>query len=230
MHATTTSLRQTTRHIDPRWRVFDIVVSSVLGVVSALVFFAWNQVYAPVTAPLESLQPGSQALLSGIWLFAGVLGGLVIRKPGTAAARRADSESLSRRRDRGSGCGGVCARGVRQHARGGRTPCRRIGPLLERLRLGHLTDANPFTPSGGEKRPLSVATVLITRPPLLVLDEPTFGQDSRTWAELVVFLAELLDEGSSVIAVAHDAHPVEALADIELRISRAGHRIESRVS
>ncbi len=107
---------------------------------------------------------------------------------------------------------------------------RRIDPLLERLRLGHLTDANPFTLSGGEKRRLSVATVLVTRPPLLVLDEPTFGQDSRTWAELVAFLAELLDEGSSVIAVTHDVHLVDALADIELRMSRAGHRIESRVS
>lgn len=106
---------------------------------------------------------------------------------------------------------------------------RRIDPLLERLRLGHLTEANPFTLSGGEKRRLSVATVLVTRPPLLVLDEPTFGQDSRTWAELVAFLAELLDEGSSVIAVTHDAHLVDALADTELRMSRAGHRLESRV-
>ena len=106
---------------------------------------------------------------------------------------------------------------------------RRIDPLLERLRLGHLTEANPFTLSGGEKRRLSVATVLVTRPPLLVLDEPTFGQDSRTWAELVVVLAELLDEGSSVITVTHDAHLVDALAVIELRMSQTGHRLESRV-
>jgi energy-coupling factor transport system ATP-binding protein len=106
----------------------------------------------------------------------------------------------------------------------------RIDPLLERLRLGHLTDANPFTLSGGEKRRLSVATVLVTRPPLLVLDEPTFGQDSRTWAELVAFLAELLDEGSGVIAVTHDAQLVDALADSELRMSRAGHLLESRPS
>ena len=106
---------------------------------------------------------------------------------------------------------------------------RRIDPLLERLRLGHLTEANPFTLSGGEKRRLSVATVLVTRPPLLVLDEPTFGQDSRTWAELVAFLAELLDEGSSVIMVTHDAHLVSALADIELRMSQTSHRLESRV-
>ncbi|MES2092384.1 MAG: ABC transporter ATP-binding protein [Actinomycetota bacterium] len=106
---------------------------------------------------------------------------------------------------------------------------RRVDPLLERLRLGHLAAANPFTLSGGEKRRLSVATVLVTRPPLLVLDEPTFGQDSRTWAELVAFLAELLDEGSSLIAVTHDVHLVDALADAELRMWQADHALESRV-
>ncbi|MES2092385.1 MAG: ECF transporter S component [Actinomycetota bacterium] len=84
MQATDTSLRPSTGRIDPHWRVVDIVVASVLGVASALVFFAWNQVYAPVTAPLDAVLPGSQALFYGVWLFAGVLGGLVIRKPGAA--------------------------------------------------------------------------------------------------------------------------------------------------
>ena len=84
MHATATTFRSFTRRTDPRWRVVDIVIASVLGVASALVFFAWNQIYAPVTAPLEALLPGSQALFYGVWLFAGVLGGLVIRKPGAA--------------------------------------------------------------------------------------------------------------------------------------------------
>ncbi len=67
-----------------RWRVVDIVVASVLGVAAALVFFAWNNTYNFVTTPLSLVLPGSQALLYGFWLFAGVLGGLVIRKPGAA--------------------------------------------------------------------------------------------------------------------------------------------------
>ncbi|MBC7725229.1 MAG: ABC transporter ATP-binding protein [Burkholderiaceae bacterium] len=98
----------------------------------------------------------------------------------------------------------------------------RVGPLLERLRLGHLVRANPFTLSGGEKRRLSVATVLVTRPRLLVLDEPTFGQDARTWRELVAFLAELLDAGSGIVAVTHDTDFAVALADAELRMSARG--------
>ncbi len=94
----------------------------------------------------------------------------------------------------------------------------RIAELAERLRLSPLLRANPFTLSGGEKRRLSVATALATRPPLLVLDEPTFGQDSRTWAELVALLAGLLDEGSAVVAITHDADFVDTLADSEIRM------------
>jgi energy-coupling factor transporter ATP-binding protein EcfA2 len=94
----------------------------------------------------------------------------------------------------------------------------RVDELLERLRLSHLAEANPFTLSGGEKRRLSVATVLATRPSVLVLDEPTFGQDSRTWAELVTLLADELDAGNAVVAITHDADFVTALADSEVRL------------
>lgn len=80
-----------------------------------------------------------------------------------------------------------------------------VDGLLERLRLDHLADANPFTLSGGEKRRLSVATVLAASPRLLVLDEPTFGQDANTWAELASLLTELLDAGTAVVSVTHDA-------------------------
>ncbi len=67
-----------------RWRVIDIVVASVLGVASALIFFAWNLAYEPITTPFELLLPGSGSVFYGLWLFAAVLGGLVIRKPGAA--------------------------------------------------------------------------------------------------------------------------------------------------
>jgi len=97
-----------------------------------------------------------------------------------------------------------------------------VESLADRLRLTKLLEANPFTLSGGEKRRLSVATALATAPPLLVLDEPTFGQDSRTWQELVALLAELLDAGSAVLAITHDADFVEALANSELRLDASG--------
>ncbi|MCQ9164774.1 ATP-binding cassette domain-containing protein [Arthrobacter sp. STN4] len=80
-----------------------------------------------------------------------------------------------------------------------------VDGLLERLRLAHVAGANPFTLSGGEKRRLSVATVLAASPQVLVLDEPTFGQDANTWAELASLLTELLDAGTAVVSVTHDA-------------------------
>lgn len=95
----------------------------------------------------------------------------------------------------------------------------RVDDLLDRLRLDGLASANPFTLSGGEKRRLSVATALATRPRVLVLDEPTFGQDSRTWSELMVMLAELLDDGSAIVAATHDRDFVAALADETLELS-----------
>src|SRR5262249_21146780 len=68
-----------------------------------------------------------------------------------------------------------------------------VDDLLARLRLDRLALANPYTLSGGEQRRLSVATALATAPRLLVLDEPTFGQDRRTWTELVDLLGKLRD-------------------------------------
>jgi energy-coupling factor transport system permease protein len=67
-----------------RWRVVDIVVASVLGVAAGLIFLAWNVGYLGPKALLEPLLPGLQGLLDGPWLFAGVLGGLIIRKAGAA--------------------------------------------------------------------------------------------------------------------------------------------------
>ncbi|HXR44846.1 MAG TPA: ATP-binding cassette domain-containing protein [Pseudolysinimonas sp.] len=89
----------------------------------------------------------------------------------------------------------------------------RVDPLLERLRLAGLADAHPSTLSGGEQRRLSVAAVLASRPRVLVVDEPTFGQDSRTWAELAELFAELLRAGTALVAVTHDAELIDALAD-----------------
>lgn len=67
-----------------RWRVVDIVVAAVLGVALGPVFWVWNTVgYAWFTAA-DGLTPGLGGIAVGIWLIGGVVGGLVIRKPGAA--------------------------------------------------------------------------------------------------------------------------------------------------
>jgi energy-coupling factor transport system ATP-binding protein len=100
----------------------------------------------------------------------------------------------------------------------GRDPRPVVDELLSRLRLTHLAAANPYTLSGGEARRLSVATALATAPRLLVLDEPTFGQDRRTWIELVDLLAGLRDAGHGVVAVTHDGAFVSSLADRQVEL------------
>ncbi len=86
-------MTSTTNHspIDPsaakarskQWRVVDIVVASVVAVASGVIFWAWGLAWNALSLPLAFL-PGLSGLLAGGWLFAGVLGALIIRKPGAA--------------------------------------------------------------------------------------------------------------------------------------------------
>lgn len=104
----------------------------------------------------------------------------------------------------------------------------RVDELLRRLRLEKLAEANPYTLSGGEQRRLSVATALATAPRLLVLDEPTFGQDLRTWRETVALLADLADQGRAIVTVTHDTDLVTALADRTVTL-QSGHLIPTGI-
>ncbi|MFJ3395022.1 ABC transporter ATP-binding protein [Leifsonia aquatica] len=80
----------------------------------------------------------------------------------------------------------------------------RVERMLATLGLGAQRDAHPFLLSGGQKRRLSVGTALIAGAPLLVLDEPTFGQDRARAAELLELLAALNAAGTTVVVVTHD--------------------------
>ncbi|PZF20089.1 hypothetical protein DEJ05_17495 [Curtobacterium sp. MCLR17_045] len=87
----------------------------------------------------------------------------------------------------------------------------RATALLDEFGLAHLADANPFTLSGGEQRRLAIASVIAARPPVVVLDEPTSGQDRATWQSVVGRLGALADAGTAVVAVTHDRDLVRAL-------------------
>lgn len=90
-------------------------------------------------------------------------------------------------------------------------PADAVDELLDALGLSALADANPFTLSGGQQRRLSVGTALATAPRLLVLDEPTFGQDAVTWARLVELLGRVREQGSGLVVVTHDPLLPDAL-------------------
>lgn len=75
---------ETTARSSKGWRVVDIVVAAVLGVAIGLVFWAWNTIGGAWFGVMDALTPGLGGLAVGVWLLGGVVGGLVIRKPGAA--------------------------------------------------------------------------------------------------------------------------------------------------
>ncbi|GAA2184098.1 ABC transporter ATP-binding protein [Brooklawnia cerclae] len=88
-----------------------------------------------------------------------------------------------------------------------------VDQALERFGLTHYAGINPFLLSHGEKRRLSVATALITEPRVLILDEPTFGQDRAQADQMLALVRDLNDTGITVIMVTHDLQLVAEHAD-----------------
>lgn len=67
-----------------QWRVIDIIIAAVLGVSCGLLFWLWNSVGFAWFTAFDALTPGLGGMAVGVWLLGGVIGGLVIRKPGAA--------------------------------------------------------------------------------------------------------------------------------------------------
>ena len=66
------------------WRGIDIITAAVLAVACGLIFWLWNMIGGAGFTALDTLTPGFGGLVTGTWFLGGVLGGLVIRKPGAA--------------------------------------------------------------------------------------------------------------------------------------------------
>lgn len=82
--------------------------------------------------------------------------------------------------------------------------------VLERLGLAGLADRHIRELSGGQQQRVFVARALFHRPELLVLDEPTSGVDVRTRHEVLHLLADLHDEGVSIVLTTHDLNGLAA--------------------
>ena len=89
---------------------------------------------------------------------------------------------------------------------------------IDLFNLKGLEDRHPFSLSGGERRRLSVATMIIARPEVLVLDEPTYGQDKSNTVRMMESLFTALGEvnsarGITLILVTHDMKLVAGYAE-----------------
>ncbi len=87
-----------------------------------------------------------------------------------------------------------------------------IRESLLRLDLDAVSDKHPFSLSAGMKRRLGVATMLVCRPRLLLVDEPTYGQDKQMTQNLMQLMEEIRAEGIAVVMITHDMRLVQEYA------------------
>ena len=90
---------------------------------------------------------------------------------------------------------------------------KRCDHILEDIGITHLKDRPPHRLSFGEKKKVSLATALILRPELLILDEPTANLDLVSRRGLINMLNELNAEGTTIITSTHDVEALPELAD-----------------
>ncbi|MBA2174858.1 ABC transporter ATP-binding protein [Halobacillus locisalis] len=88
-----------------------------------------------------------------------------------------------------------------------------VQETLAFCRLEGMEHQHPFLLSQGQKRRLSVATMIVDQQRLLFLDEPTFGQDERSTAELMALLEQKHDNGITIVMITHDMELVDRYAD-----------------
>lgn len=87
-------------------------------------------------------------------------------------------------------------------------------PAHERSAVGltGFDSRHPHSLSGGERRRLALATALSRHPRVLLLDEPTFGQDASAWHDLVDRLRDFVEGRGSIVIATHDTRLISALA------------------
>jgi cobalt/nickel transport system ATP-binding protein len=88
----------------------------------------------------------------------------------------------------------------------------RVEDVLEMMDIEKLRNRSPHTLSGGEKKKVCIATVLVNNPDVLLLDEPSAGLDPRTQLWLVELLEELGRAGKTVITATHDLEIIDQIS------------------
>jgi cobalt/nickel transport system ATP-binding protein len=89
----------------------------------------------------------------------------------------------------------------------------RVTAVLERMEIGHLRARAPHRLSGGEKKRVALASVLVLDPEVLLLDEPTAGLDPRSESQIIDMLIAWGDGARTVITATHDLGLVDDIAD-----------------
>jgi cobalt/nickel transport system ATP-binding protein len=100
----------------------------------------------------------------------------------------------------------------------------RIGDVMAMLDIESIADRAPFQLSGGQKKKVAIASVLVMNPEVLLFDEPTAALDPRTQQWLIELIAELNAAGKTIVLATHDLDVLNIVADRCLVFSE-DHRI-----
>ncbi|HRZ11452.1 MAG TPA: LPS export ABC transporter ATP-binding protein [Kiritimatiellia bacterium] len=90
---------------------------------------------------------------------------------------------------------------------------RRLGELLEELKIGYLAKQKAYTLSGGERRRLEITRALVTRPSLILLDEPFSGVDPLAVFDVQQIIIELKARGLGILITDHNVRETLSVVD-----------------
>lgn len=93
------------------------------------------------------------------------------------------------------------------------TILRRVAETLDLLEISHLRDRAPHRLSGGEKKRVALASVLVLDPEVILLDEPTAALDPKSQSMVVDFLVGWANSGKTIVTATHDLDTVTEIAD-----------------
>ena len=83
---------------------------------------------------------------------------------------------------------------------------KRVNEIIEKIGISHRSSHFPQQLSGGQQQRVAVARALVTKPPVILADEPTGNLDSSNGNEVMELLCELHEEGTTIIMVTHSSH------------------------